>query len=187
MNQISFTANFITNTTIQKKENLDRPYQKEDAAIVELDINDESDMSALEDIKNTWKECGGTYITNIYKRASGTDYKDPNIIKDHFYALTTQKEDFKELRPSQILGVAVFSERDGEENELSYMEVEPSVQYPRKNRKYKEVGDALLKFMSKTFNKKPYYVSSSLSAIGFYTKYDFYETDEYHPSCLTHA
>jgi len=166
---INFTARQVSSTTIQHRLPF-RNYTQSDVSIVELDRCNYSDMDALHDAAYKWENNGAKYARAIYNKAeSGGYYHD--ILKDHYYALTTQNADFRKLRPDMILGLMVFSETKNPENEILYLEVNPSTSKSlNRIREYKQVGRKLVDFVHSKFKKKDIFIQSDRDAIKFYKK-----------------
>lgn len=171
MNRINFTASFVKNTTIKKKDSPSAKPENTSVAIVELDKNDENDIQALTELKNDWTQRSGKYIRSIYYIAK-RERPDFDVEKEHYYAITTQKDNFDELNSDQVLGVMLFYETtpDEELNEIKYLEVEPSNSRTlNKERKYSGIGSRMVDFVTQTFRQKPIYVYSDVNAVSFYS------------------
>ena len=169
MNQINFTANFVQNTTIKKKEKSTSEAVNTEVALVELDPNDKNDIKTIEDLSYDWGYLG-TYIGSIYSNmVKEVSYED--VEKEHYYAVTTQENNFDKLDPNRILGVMLFLETtpDTELNEIKYIEVNPSTNRTlNRNRKYIGVGSSMLKFLFENYKQKPIYARSDVRATKFY-------------------
>lgn len=173
MTAINFTANLIDRPTIKQRKYgfLWKPI---DVSIVELDSTKLSDVNALGKTSKNWDKKGAIYVKHIlfniipYLKAGIAD------IKDHYYALTTQQDNFEKLEPENILGLMLFREKNDCKNEICYLEVNPSTT-KNKNifRKYKDVGKTLVEFVKSQFSQKKIEVWSDLDAIDFYKKRGF--------------
>lgn len=175
MNQISFTANFIQNTTIKRQDDKSKKPVKVKAAIVELDKNDKNDVQTIKKLSNDWTHHGGRYINGIYDRMVN-NRQDCCVKERHYYAITTQKKDYDKLNPHHVLGVMLFYETtpDKELNEIKYLEVNPSTSRTlNKERKYHGVGSKLVDYVIETYKEKPIYAYSDIRSIKFYENNNF--------------
>ncbi|MBO6271363.1 GNAT family N-acetyltransferase [bacterium] len=171
MNRINFTATHIKDVPVLKRDK--DTYKNEKVALVELDKNDSSDLKALYKASVNWNLNGATHISSIFFDAT-KDNNYPNVEKEHYLAITKQKNKFDNLRAEDIIGVALFSELDSCDNELSYLEVRPDLKTQRNGqREYKKIGTAMLDFLKETYNQKDIFVNSVPSAIDFYKKNNF--------------
>ena len=117
MNSINFTANLVKRTQIQKTEDF-KNYNPKEASIVELDKYDERDLNSLYKTVVLWNDQNAKYSSSIYHEAiKGYEYDD--IEQEHYFALTTQKGNFKELDPNKILGLMLFSQTNAKEDEIN--------------------------------------------------------------------
>ncbi len=170
---INFTARLVDSPKIQQRKSLFK-YDAQNASIVELDLKNKSDMIALNKASTSWMENGGKYASSIFFEAaySGSDkfYRKQN----HFYALTTQNQNFQELKPENILGLMMFQEVKGAPNEISLLEVNPKTSMSCSFfRKYKQVGKKLVEFVQENFFQKDIQVWADYYAINFYKKSGF--------------
>lgn len=174
MNSINFTARLVSSPTIQQRNFISwKPYG---VSIVELDSAHSDDIRALEEVSDNWCKNGGKYADDIFLSAI-PELKSSCItgIKDHFYALTTQKKNFEKIDPYDILGLMLFQEKNDNTNEIALLEVNPSTSKSKNNivRKYKEVGKALVEFVKSKFSHRDIDVLSDHKAIDFYKKVGF--------------
>lgn len=181
MTPISFKANFIRNTYIKQVVTPDTSKDKE-VALVELDINHKNDISALKTVARDWDSRAFGYAGCIYDDAIKT-LKYPDT-KEHYYALTTQKEDYKNLDPKKILGLTLFSDKKSSKNELNWLQVEPDSCYNSKqNRPYKNIGRALVEYI-KEISDKTISVYPARKATPFYRKLGFEKETSKYPTLL---
>ena len=170
---INFTANLMNRTTVMQQISTNN-YWDTDVSIVELDVNNDLDIKAIEETKNKWIDNGAMYIHHIYDDAvEPHQYYD--VEKSHFYALTTQNADFNKLKSDKILGVMMFSEiKSNLPNEITWLEVNPETNKTlNKNREFKNVGTRLIEFVKNTFKTKNIHVHSAYNAQKFYKKNGF--------------
>ncbi|MCM1264599.1 MAG: GNAT family N-acetyltransferase [Candidatus Gastranaerophilales bacterium] len=177
MYPINFTANFIKNTSIQQCKPNNTTENKQ-AALVELDINDDNDTECLFDTAREWETRGISYAFNIYSDAvKGCNYDI--VDKEHYIALTTQKDDYEHLNPDKILGLVLFSELNQDTNEISWLQVDPDNNSKNHcDRHYKKVGSSMINYIKETYNDKPISVQAVQDAVPFYKKCGFIVTNE---------
>lgn len=166
---VSFTANLITHTSIPKRASMVH-YSKAPVSLVELDPNDKNDINAIRGTEKAWFGHGGVYIEQ-FSRDFEKQLLDEDVTKGHFYAVTAQTDDLKNLKSDKILGVMQFNETSDTVNEIKWLETNPKSQKLRGyGREYKNVGKLLVKHVLNTFNKKDIFVQSAYRAINFYKK-----------------
>ena len=168
---INFTARPVANPQIKHRTSFFK-YSEEGAHIVELDRKDIADMKALNKTAKDWRDNSGKYADQIFERFNRLNNSD--YVKEHVFALTTQQNDFKALESDKILGLMMFNELKGPENEILVLEVNPNTSKSLNFfRKYKDVGKRLVKYAQETFNNKGITVWSDYNAIKFYKKLGF--------------
>lgn len=173
MPPISFKANYLKTVTIPC---LPKPgiEQEKDVSIVELNTSDKIDMRALRTVADLWDNKANTYAYSIYKRADIYN-PDADEHRTHYIALTMQNYDYKKLDPKKVLGLVEVEEKDGPENEINYIQVDPSNNSDDSpySRRCKKVGTTLLDYIKERYSDKQIYVNSSYSAVDFYKKNGF--------------
>ena len=181
MSSINFTARLVSNPIIKQRSSM-FDYKKQQASIVELDCRSMDDIKALSEASDRWMGRGGKYIDDILDVAlyesnmEGALYESNilNIKNDHFYALTTQKQNFDQLKPKNILGVMLFTERIGSNNEIQLLEVSPTTSKTKNYiRKYKQVGRRLVEYVQDKYSNKDIEVWADFDARNFYKKLGF--------------
>lgn len=169
---INFTARYIDNAKVLKSIQNGR-YEDADLSIVELNNHDTRDLNALKRTTGLWDKKGAKYARAMYYEAS-SDIPLPSVDKEHYFAVTEQKDDFTHLEPEKVLGLMIFDETNYNSNELAMLEVEPSCAKKNgENRKYKQVGSALVNYIKKSYNDKNIIVFADVNAIDFYKKNGF--------------
>lgn len=177
MMPISFTASYICNANIKYNNRKNKQVDKE-IAIVELDKSSENDRNAIFKAAMLWdRPCTQNYAWNVYNRMECNKFDE--VEKEHFIALTSQKDDYDKLDYKKILGVTQFSELYRDENSIDWFQVKPLYNYvsSKNHRKYSHVGDQMIKYIIQNYHNKPIYVSSAEEAIEFYEKYGFKSED----------
>ncbi len=175
MTPINFKASFLKTVYIPKKVS-DSNYKKQEVSIVELDPKNKKDVMALAETACKWENVAPGYSSEIYNEALKTKMY-PDVIAEHYYALTRQNEDYENLSADKILGLALYSEKNDIHNELNWLQVNPETN--KKNsteRKYKNIGTELVNYI-KQIADKPIYVQSADDAMKFYEKNSFKHID----------
>ena len=175
MTPINFTGSFVKNVTISKLIS-DGKMKLEDVALVKLDKTDKRDVMTLAETAYNWENVASGYAPNIYCDSLKTK-NYPNVSNEHYFALTTQKENFEKLEADKILGLSLFFEKKAPNNELAWLQANPSTNHEAGERTYKNIGKALVNFMKGLFTK-PIYVQADKKAIPFYQKLGFTQAEK---------
>lgn len=173
-NNISFGATFRLNTYI----NASKTHKRTPAAIVELAKTDVKDIDTLVNISRDWEKDGkknsgfSNYVNMILARLSNDD-ADPEQT-EHYLALTLQKDNYEKLNSKDVLGVSLFTE-NGTAGDLDFLQVAPKTckTFETPERKYRNVGSAMIDYLKKAFSNVHIFVNPAPSAKGFYTKKGF--------------
>lgn len=171
MTPINFKASFLKTVYIPQKVS-DLNYKNQEVSIVELDPKNQKDVMALAETVCKWESIAPGFSSEIYNEALKPKMY-PDIVAEHYLALTTQNKDYKNLDANKVLGLALFSETMDSENQLNWLQVNPTTN--KKNsteRKFKNIGTELVNYM-KQITDKPIYVQSADDAVPFYKKNGF--------------
>ncbi len=162
---ITFQANYLNSATIQRINNY-KPCSKK-IAFIELNPNSVSDVLALHKTAIKWDKNGGEGFAYDICRAINKG------IKDRFFALTTQQDNFDRLNSNQILAEAqVKTENEGEEF-IEYLQVDPDNTNLAAEPQFSHIGSTMLHCLKTLFNGKKIGLDSVKSAILFYLKNGF--------------
>ena len=181
MNQVSFKGTFVNPINIKKLEG--NKYENFPASFVELDPKKTQDLMALETIHKRWNQ---SFSSIIYNSAFCSSV-NPNKSK-HFYALTSQKDNFEHMNPDKILGVVQFN-NISKYNRIDFLQVNPmyitgksksfiSKLFSSKNSQkrnllsFSRIGSAILDSL-KQLTDKSIDLYSMPEAKGFYRKNGF--------------
>lgn len=169
MNNITFQANFIKAVNIQKRDDKDNyhPYR---VSIVEIDKYNSKDMNALNSVSSSWGR--NNYVSDIYYELESSCLSNLDANRTHVFAITSQREDFENLRADDVMCVSEFVENK-EMNELQYIEVNPEHGYANFYSEFKYIGSAMLQFLTERFPQKYIKVFSSKNAEPFYKKNNY--------------
>lgn len=172
MNRINFTANLVKQTQVQETAD-NNNYIPSDVSIVELDKHDERDIKSLYKTIILWKDQNAKYSSEIYHEAvKGYEYDDTE--QEHYFALTSQKNDFNNLDPERILGLMLFSQTNRTEDEINWLQVRPNTSHKQTwKRQYKGIGEGLINLLKGTWLNKPIHVQADVNAVEFYKKMGF--------------
>lgn len=174
MTPINFTGSFVKNVTISKSI-ADGKMKPENVALVKLDKTDPRDTMTLAETAYKWENVASGYASNIYCDSLKAKIY-PDVSNEHYFALTTQKENFEKLEADKILGLSLFYEKQSPNNEIAWLQANPSTNHEAGQRTYKNIGKALVNFMKGLF-KKPIFVQTDKKAIPFYQKLGFIQTE----------
>ena len=108
MTPINFKANFLKTAYIGKTTNNKSSCHSE-VSIVELDTNNKNDVEALAKTACEWNKVASGYAFEIYNEALKFKLY-PDVVKEHYLALTLQNENYKNLDSNKIFGLALFTE-----------------------------------------------------------------------------
>lgn len=130
MTQINFKANFIKSVDIQKEETTSK-YIPHTVSMLEVDPHNDKDLYALEDVKKFWKK--NLFCNEIAYLAENCNNKDK------VYIISEQKENFKNLDPSKIIGLMSTYYTD-KSSKIYYLEA-------KSDNKYNHIGSILVEHL----------------------------------------
>ena len=162
--EISFKAQYIKTTPIKNLKR-DLSYSVKNVSFVTLESQNQADICAIRSINLSWNS---GFLRRIYNNLSR--YND----KFKIFALTTQKQNFEELKANKILGVALVERKPDGVLYLDYLQTNPK--YIKENAllpKYKNIGTAILNCIKQEPKVKCIKAESVPAAFDFYLKNDF--------------
>lgn len=170
MNDINFRANHIKNVNILKQSAT--KYKPHKISLVEMDLNSRKDINSIKATSEFWDN-SFTVITYEQMNSIYNKHKSPKGF--HVYALTTQKTNFKKIKPSCILGVLEFLEDTSSGNKIEVLQTNPSYIKSDKNilPKFKHIGQELVNYIINKYPDKDIYLNPSKLSVGFYKKLGF--------------
>ena len=169
---INFTANFLKTVNIPKRT-IDGNFYNTKVSFVELDKNDRVDKDSLKNVSKLWNKKEFNYASEIYYDAA-KPFEYDNIVKEHYYAVTTQSENFEKLESEKILGLSLFSETTKPENEINWLQTNPVYKHGSiEPREYKGIGKAIIEYVKEHYRDKNIKVFAADDAINFYKKLGF--------------
>jgi len=174
MSSISFKSNYIKPLCIQKKSSVEDNYVNSKASLVEIDMTNSSDVSAVDNLPALWgKKKIAKEVKKIY------NYEESNTPK-HVYAVTLQSSNFDQLNSKKVLGIVQLDTRADNINELDYLQVNPKCAKTyvagEDRRPYKNIGSSLLNSLKELYPKKRIHLCAIPSAVEFYKNNDFVQT-----------
>ena len=161
---LTFNARKINTFNIPKNNN-----KESQVSLVKLNEYNIFDKLALYHAKKSWGE--DNYVHGIYYDFSKhrlNKYKD----RDYF-AITSQKYNTTFLNPFKLLGFAELSGKDSVLPYLDYIQVNPKHKFKNQNRKFKHVGQTLIKYITDNVIKSKIYLNAAPHAVEFYLKQGF--------------
>lgn len=172
VSNINFCARFLKNIPVKKYA--DPSYTNETASFIEFDLNNVSDVFALDDVSFEFGD--DSFVNNIafdakniYKN-KGNDFNSVKI-----YGLTTQTDSFERVKPEKVLGIVEtkLSNSEPASREIDFLQVNPKFVYSTGKPEYKRIGSAILDCLKDISRKIS--LNSSPNATIFYSKNDFVE------------
>lgn len=164
INSVTFGAKRIGTVKILKRKG--EHYVPYDADLVKLNINRRNDIRNLISIQDSWN----TFLA--YRLFDLCTALDLHIFNRKYVILLSEPQKYgrkDNLNPNKILGISLFIERPlNRYNKLEILQTNPKYKFGINNRKFTDIGQCLLNFLKKNFSKKPFKLTSSNDARGFY-------------------
>jgi len=166
MNNISFKAQFINNTTVRAR-NENGKYIDKSIAVVKMNPNSKLDYNSVQDISQLWGD-EETYVKSMLNHY--------NIIvedqKRSIYIVTEQSDNFRKLLPEKVLGMIEVSKYNNF-SRIDFIQTKPQHAYKSRKRNYKNIGWAMLSLTERIYGDKKIILNSVRKAVEFYKKYGF--------------
>lgn len=170
---INFKGKYIQPITIQRK-GLDSKFHDYRASLAELKINSQNDLMTINNLNCNWGNCQ-TLVNDTAKLFNSLYAKTKPHEDEHFYVITTQKENYDKLNQDNILGILQTKNKNGK-IEIENLQVSPSTNYSAIVRNFKQVGRSLVMAVIKLNSDKSIEILSEFSAMPFYEKMGFVRT-----------
>lgn len=149
VNSISFTGKYLQTKTIKHK-NAENMFHDCRVKLVELDSDCSNDVDALSMVNYSW-DSGKTLLANINEEFRDCrEFENPSLFKN-FFVMTTQRDNFENLKPKKVIGAAEVFVRDPEAVTLKYLQVDPKNNMQCKERQFKGIGTAILDGLKEIF------------------------------------
>ena len=173
---ISFTASYINKVGIKEKCPHSSRFQDKSASLVELSMLDKRDVKTLEELSYDWGDY--SYATNLYEFAKYINSKQITNSPQKLLAITTQKENFKNLEPSKVLGLVEYTPIEDNSAKINLIETNPVHTYYSNDREYKNIGKGLIQGVIEHSKADKITLHSVPSAKYFYKKLGFVQNPE---------
>lgn len=180
--KISFCANKVTDTHIQRLNNLEqKTYEEFKVPIVEYDRFSGLDKKSIEQTAALYSEYDhlhANYAQNINFKFEKV-YENPHNLKSmKYHAILIPQDSYNWVDPKNVLGIIETSFMKDSPPKIDYLQVNPHTNYwfgdiwtPRG---YKQIGTALVKFVTdRLFAGHDVYVNSDYNSMDFYIKLGF--------------
>ena len=179
---VSFRANLISEQYITKK-NDDNSYSKIPVSFVRLNSNDKEEVMIIRETAANWRY-GDEYAGNIADCMIENFYYKPEN-NDQFYAIAKQSADLENLKPDDILALALKSTSSTGEECIDYAQIEPKyvATLPEyilggKLAHYKRIGSALFDGIEALFKEKTLCLFSMQNTLDYYIKRGYKKVTE---------
>ena len=155
-------------------------YQPKGITVIEIDVNNETDLNALFDITKDWQY--DTFSVNIYNNAVKKAKGIPLYDKYRTFAITEQTENFDKLDDKKILALADISETKSiNAAHIHHIQVKPDYDFYENNRIIKGIGTSFLNYFKEIYNHITLSSTTNWRVKEFYRKNGF--TEEPKHSC----
>lgn len=168
-NSVNFTAYYMNyRPTVRKLTSQSNNYENATVSMVEIDLDNKKDLSALEDISRTWESA--MLMNNIYSEAYEVSQNDELKENYRFYVLTNQKSDFENLKPEEILTVCAIETENEDNAFIEYLQVKKDF---KESEQYKMLGTAMVEGLKNYYSRINLYSVPSESVMDFYERNNF--------------
>lgn len=165
---IVFGAKLISNTNIQKLGR-DKKYHDFNVSFVKFTHEHKNDQNVLMTSELWGLDSYSKYISNNFRNLNYSN----NIYGDEFFAITTQKENFENMNPDNILGLMQTSKRCPD-NYVEFIQTKPEFKFGETPRTFKNIGKALLNaFFATLGTNKTIHLDTNHESAKFYKKLGF--------------
>jgi len=148
---IDFSAKFLNNAVIKKFDREAKQFLPHKVSFIELEPQNCADVEAVDKIFDNWGKAD-----LIYKIKSSFEIKHfypAESFASKFYGITTQKSEFDELKPEQIMGIVEVAPETDKEIYLEFLQVKPELKSGSTGRGYKNIGSAILNSLKEMFDE----------------------------------
>lgn len=168
---ISFKSQHINSVKIQRIHN--NTITNQNAKVIELDINSNNDYEIIREIGLNWDN-GKTFACDIFNQFTWQKYglSTQNFPACKFFLLTKNMK--TNSSAADALGVATIYQMNKDTFFIPHLQVQPNNKYKSINRKYKHIGECLVKSILEKyekFNFKVYPLNANIEK--FFEKLNF--------------
>ena len=167
---ISFKANLVSRTTVQKLDSNNNPLFH-NVAFVELQPVSLRDKKTLDELARLWCGTEDSFASSIREDFKDV-YKQGNPNK-RFFALTEQSGKFEKLDTLYILGLMEITQHTFKKFWIDYLQVAPDFCYSVKDRRMQHIGKSMIESLKKLLPDKNLYLDPVSTAKKFYEKQGF--------------
>ena len=174
---INFLAKHLFTDKIKKLDENTGSFLPENVYFAEIEHYKKSDRDSVNTLRESWSDAKFIkIIANTLNWAQVYNAKNTKI-----YALTEQSENFGDLLPEKILGLAHITELSKRNAILEYMQIKPEAINVNKKKdiKYKGSGSVLLNSLKQIYNK------IVLNAVADENIYKFYKRNGFRRSLFS--
>ncbi len=175
MYSVNFKAKYIDNAFVQTKMGRNRFIPKE-VALLKVDSQSEKDKKVLSQICSKWEK-KNNLIRLVLLSLESKRNKEHNI-----YLLSEQEDNFEELLPEKILGIAKISNYN-KICPLDFIQINLTYEHTNEKRKIKKLGEAMMDFVLDKAGNRKTYLDAYTKVVEFYKKFGFKVIDN-EDSCL---
>lgn len=146
---ITFGANFINTVSAKKLTHDNNSYSKINLSFVEINPQNKMDIDALSNINKYWQN--DLFACNIY--VTGKELSEGRLDKNKYklYAVTTQNNNFKNLKDENILGVVECEKSSKNTINLNYIQIKPDLIY-KQIPDYNHIGTGILEALKHIYD-----------------------------------
>ena len=157
--------------TVMKINNEDKSYGKEQARMVEIDLDNKKDIETLSNLSENWTNAN--LVTSIYSEAKEMSENEEYKLDYRFFVITSQKDNFENLDPEKIISVCEIEETEDDNSAfIEYIQSHPDSThkiYPE----YKRGASAMLDGLKYYYNDIKLYAIPTKDVLKFYARNDF--------------
>ena len=185
MTPISFTATYKDRINISYRNRSNEIKDKE-VSLVEMDKT--VDRDAVFKTACLWQIDNNTRNYSWYILSAMERDKEPEVEREHFLAVTTQKDNFENLDYKKVLGMVMVSEQE-DCSVLDWLQVKPKYtsMYNKEDRKYLNIGKAMRNYVQQNYSALPLYVYPAIGVEDFYLQNGFVTDTDYPHRCIYNA
>lgn len=170
---LNFNARFLSGANVRRfnSKNQDQTYPV-GVSIVEIKPECDKDVSAVRRTIKRWEkrdEYGHVIYQDLKSIRDGIFPKEKNKV----FALTLQKDDFKNIDSKQILALAEIYKEKRKSINIDFLQVDPEFKYSLSRNKYKNIGKAFIEYFKAKFKDRIITLKSTYKAANFYEKMGF--------------
>lgn len=165
MDTVNFKARYVDNAFVMAKAGKNRFIPKE-VAVLKINMTSKSDRETLVDLSKKWAKKNNLIRIILLSLNSKPDKKRS------IYVLSEQENNYRTLDSKKILGIAEVTNFKNICS-LDFIQTNPKYEHTNTKRKIKDVGSALLDYITYKARNRETCLDSVDQEIGFYEKHGF--------------